>query len=200
MKRLNRDGLFRRMNPNGSHLKGVSPMKSLLRLMIIASLMLIPGCSQRTTSADAKGDVEQGLKAAGLKSVNVSQDRDKGIITLTGNVSTEAEKVKAEEIAKSRAHSSVVANEIGVRPSGFESEAKKVDSSLDAAIEKNLEALLTGKQLNHDVKYHAKNGVLTLSGDVDSIERRSELERLAASVPNVKQVINEIQVKEMKAT
>ena len=45
------------------------------------------------------------------------------------------------------ARSSVVANEIGVRPSGFESEAKKVDSSLDAAIEKNFEALLIAKQL-----------------------------------------------------
>jgi hyperosmotically inducible protein len=167
--------------------------------MTVASLTLILGCSQRHTSADVKGDVEQALNQAGLKSVNVSQDRDKGIITLTGDVLTEAEKQRAEEIAKSMARSLVVANEIGVRPSGFESEAKKVDSSLDAAIEKNFEAFLVAKK-THGIRYSAKNGVITLSGDVGSIERRNQLEQWAASVPNVKQVINELQVKEMKAT
>jgi hyperosmotically inducible periplasmic protein len=172
----------------------------LSRFMTLASLTLILGCSQRHTSADVKGDVEQALNQAGLKSVNVSQDRDKGVITLTGDVLTEADKQRAEEIAKSMARSSVVANEIGVRPSGFESEAKKVDSSLDAAIEKNFEALLVAKQLDHDIKYSAKNGVITLTGDVNSIERRNEIEHLAASVPNIKQVVNELQVREMKAT
>ena len=170
------------------------------RLMTLAALALLLGCSERRTSADVKGNIEQALNQAGLKSVNVSQDRDKGVITLTGDVLTDADKQRAEEIAKSMAHSSVVANEIGVRPSGFESEAKKVDSSLDAAIEKNLEAALVARKLDHDIKYAAKNGVVTLSGDVNSIERRNELEQLAASVPNVKQVINELQVKEMKAT
>jgi hyperosmotically inducible periplasmic protein len=171
----------------------------LSRFMTLASLTLMLGCSQRHTSADVKGDVDQALNQAGLKSVNVSQDRDKGVITLTGDVLTEAEKQRAEEIAKSMARSLVVANEIGVRPSGFESEAKKVDSSLDAAIEKNFEALLIAKQ-PHGIRYSAKNGVITLSGDVGSIERRNQLEQFAASVPNVKQVINELQIKEMKAT
>jgi hyperosmotically inducible periplasmic protein len=174
--------------------------KLLSRLMTLGILTLLIGCSERNTSANVKGDVEQALNQAGLKSVNVSQDRDKGVITLTGEVQTEADKQRAEEIAKSMARSAVVANEIGVRPSGFESEAKKVDSNLDTAIEKNLEALLVTKQLDHGIKYSAKNGVLTLSGDVNSMERRSELEQLAASVPNVKQVVNELQVKEMKAT
>ena len=84
------------------------------RWLTLASLMLVLGCAQRNTSADVKGDVEQALNQAGLKSVNVSQDRDKGVITLTGDVLTEAEKQRAEEIAKSMARSSVVANEIGV--------------------------------------------------------------------------------------
>jgi len=43
------------------------------------------------------------------------------------------------------------------------------------------------------------NGVTTITGDVNSIERRNEIEHLAASVPSVK-VVNELQVKEMKAT
>jgi hyperosmotically inducible protein len=173
---------------------------AVFRFMICGALTVVLGCSERKTGADVKGDVERALNQAGLKSVNVSQDRDKGVITLTGDVQTEADKQRAEEIAKSRARSAVVANEIGVRPSGFESEAKKVDSNFDAAIEKNLEALLIGRKLDKGITYSAKNGVVTLSGDVNSIERRNELEHLAASVPNVKQVVNELQVKEMKAT
>jgi hypothetical protein len=54
--------------------------------MTLASLMLMLGCSQRNTSANVKGDVEQALNQAGLKSVNVSQDKDKGVLTLTGDV------------------------------------------------------------------------------------------------------------------
>jgi hyperosmotically inducible protein len=96
---------------------------------VLALLTLTFGCAERRTSADVKGDVEQALKQAGLKRVNVSQDRDKGVVTLTGDVQTEAEKQRAEEITRSAARSFVVANEIGVRPDGFESEAKKVDSS-----------------------------------------------------------------------
>ena len=93
--------------------------------MICGALTALLGCSERNTSADVKGDVERALNQAGLKSVNVSQDRDKVVVTLTGDVQTEADKQKAEEIAKSMAPSAVVSNEIGVRPSGFESEAKK---------------------------------------------------------------------------
>ena len=172
----------------------------LSRLMTLAALTMLLGCSERNTSANVKGDIEQALNQAGLKTVNVSQDRDKGVVTLTGDVETEADKQRAEGIAKSMARSAVIANEIGVRPSGLESEAKKVDSSLDSAIEKNFEALVVGRQLDHDIKYSAKNGVITLTGDVNSIERRNDIEHLAASVPNVRQVVNELQVKEMKAT
>jgi hyperosmotically inducible protein len=169
--------------------------KLISRWITLASLMLTLGCSQRNTSANVKGDVEQALNQAGLKSVNVTQDRDKGVITLTGDVLTEAGEAESGRDCEINGRSSVVANEIGVRPSGFESEAKKVDSSLDSAIEKNFEALVVGRQLDHDIKYSAKNGVITLSGDVNSIERRNEIEHLAASVPNVKQVVNELQVK-----
>jgi osmotically-inducible protein OsmY len=122
------------------------------------------------------------------------------VVTLTGDVQTEADKQRAEDVTRSFANSLVISNQIGVRPPGFESEAKKVDSSLDTAIEKNFEAILIGKQLNQEMKYVAKNGVLTLSGEVESINKRYELEQLAASVPNVKQVVNELQIKGIKAT
>ena len=174
--------------------------KILGMFMAIASLILTLGCSQSQKSPDVKADIEKALGKAALGTVSVSQDRDKGVIILAGDVQTEADKQRAENVARSISNSLVISNQIGVRPSGFETEAKKVDSSLDTAIEKNLEAILVGKHLDQGIKYAAKNGVLTLSGEVDSISKRHELEQLAASVPNVKQVVNELQITGIKAT
>ena len=78
--------------------------------------------------------------------------------------------------------------------------AKKVDSDLDSAIDKNLHAVLVKNRLEHAVKYDVKNGVVTLSGTVNSQSKRSEVEKMATKVPNVQQVVNELQVKNQKAT
>ena len=54
--------------------------------------------------------------------------------------------------------------------------------------------------LDSDVKYDVKNGVITLTGKVNSQSKRAMVEKLAAGVPNVKQVVNELEVKNQKAT
>jgi hyperosmotically inducible periplasmic protein len=115
-------------------------------------------------------------------------------------VRNDADKVQAESIARSIATGEVVANQIGVRPAGDESAAKEIDSALDKGIEKNLEAALIQHKLKKDVKYEVKNGVVTLTGDVNSPAKRSTVEKVASEVPNVRQVVNEIEVKNQKAS
>jgi osmotically-inducible protein OsmY len=122
------------------------------------------------------------------------------VVTLSGQVKSDDEKARAETVAKTAAGNQVVANQIAVRPVGFESEAKEIASDLDTAIEKNFHAALISNRMDKDVKYEAKNGVLTLKGEVNSQANRDRLEKLAASIPNVKQVVNETQVKGQKAT
>jgi len=87
-----------------------------------------------------------------------------------------------------------------VRPPGAESTAKKVQSDLDKGIDKNLDAMLVQHRLNKDVRYDVNNGVVTLKGSVRSQSQRATVEKLAAEVPNVKQVVNELEVKNQKAT
>jgi hypothetical protein len=48
--------------------------------------------------------------------------------------------------------------------------------------------------------YDVSNSVVTLTGHVNSEAKRAEAQRIATRVPNVKQVVNEIQVKGQKAT
>lgn len=165
--------------------------------LIVAGML--SGCSSNK-SPDVTDAVRRSLDQAGYKDISVSQDRDKGVVTLTGTVSTETDKEQAESIAKSNAPNLVVADQVAVRPPGNESEAKAVDSDLDKAIEKNLDATLVKHRLKKNVKYDVKNGVVTLTGDVPSQTRREQVEKLVAAVPNVKQVVNELEVKGQKAT
>ena len=72
---------------------------------------------------DVTAGVRQALDQAGLKDVSVSQDRDKNLITLTGKVAGDNDKVQAESIARSIAGTQVVSNQISVRPPGAESTA-----------------------------------------------------------------------------
>ena len=112
----------------------------------------------------------------------------------------DSDKAQAGSIADSLAAGQVVANEIGVRPPGLERDAKTVTSDLDKGIENNLDAALIQNGLHDDVKYEVRTGVVTLTGAVNSQAKRTQADRAAASVPNVKQVVNELEVKNQKAT
>ena len=171
---------------------------SLIASMLVA-LALTVGCNTHK-APDVTSDVRHALDQAGLNSVSVSQDREKNVVTLSGNVQSDDDKARAEQIAKSTAGDAVVADEIGVRPSGDESTAKKVDSELDSGIDKNLEAMLVQHKMNHDVSYDVAQGVVTLKGNVPSRSERASAENLAKQVPNVKQVVNELEVKHERAT
>jgi osmotically-inducible protein OsmY len=94
-------------------------------------------------------NIRKSLDQANLNDVSVSHDGEKGVVTLSGTTPTDSDKAQAESIAKSIAGSQVVANEIAVRPPNDASTAKRVDSDVDNAIEKNLHAVLVQNRLNH---------------------------------------------------
>lgn len=168
-------------------------------LAVLASLMLALaiGCStNKANTPDVKDQVSRALDNAGYKDLHVDVNNDKELVTLTGNVKTQEDKEKAESLAKNAAGGYVISDEIGVRPDGVESSAKKIDSNLDTAIEKDFKAVIIAHRLDKQhIRYDAKNGVLTLKGDVDTPALREQTEKLAASVPNVQQVVNELDVK-----
>jgi len=170
----------------------------MLLLLAVGSMV---GCSKTSTkSADVSESIRKSLDQAGLKAVSVIQDRDKGVVTLGGNVATEVDKEQAGSIAASIAGEQVVANQIAVVPPDIESEAKAVNSDLDAGSEKNLDAALIQNKFHKNVKYEVKSGVVTLTGEVGSQSRRALVEKVASNVPNVQQVVNELQVKDQKAS
>jgi hyperosmotically inducible periplasmic protein len=177
--------------------KQLKRQMSLAATVGVMSLAFISGCNKNAVHADEKDAVTSALKSNNLGDINVSQDRDKGVMTLTGDVQTQDQKAQAESIVKQAAPDYVVADQIGVRPSGAESQAKAVDSNLDSAIEDNYKAALKGHSNLDDqsISYSAKNGTLMIKGTVKTAAQRKEAFQLAKAVPNVQQVVNEIEIK-----
>jgi len=171
---------------------------AVLTLLAAGTLASCSGTPAK--SPDVSDSIRKSLDQAGLKDVSVSQDRDKGVVTLGGQVANDSDKTQAETLAKSLAGTQVVADQIAMLPPGLEKETKAVNSDLDEGIEKNLDAALIQSNLLKSVKYEVKNGVVTLTGEVNSQNKRARAEKVATSVPNVQQVVNNLQIKDQKAS
>ncbi|MFZ3262424.1 MAG: BON domain-containing protein [Terriglobales bacterium] len=80
-------------------------MKTIQLFFVVLTLVaagIMAGCTKTAAkSADVSDSIRTSLDQAGLKNVSVSEDRDKGIVTLSGQVSTENDKAQAESMAKS---------------------------------------------------------------------------------------------------
>lgn len=169
----------------------MKPFTSWLALVI---LFFGVACSNQN-NISYKDGVQRALEQADLKDVTVSEDKDKNTITLGGKLHSDEAKAKAAEVAKGVAGTRIIANEISVQPVGSESEAKDVASNLDDGIEKNYKAALIASGLKKQVDFKAKNGVLTLTGSVHNATERQHAEKLAAGIPYVQQVVNQIEVR-----
>jgi hypothetical protein len=89
-----------------------NPRLAVLAVVLVVTLV---GCSKSgTKSADVSGRIRKSLDQAGFINVSAAQDRDKGVITLSGSVGSEAAKLQAESIAKSIATGETVSNQIVV--------------------------------------------------------------------------------------
>ncbi len=172
-------------------------MRSIVFTLVIAipALLLGIACTNHK-QASYKDSVKTALEQADLKDVDVSEDKDRNTITLSGKLHSDDAKQKATEVAKANAGERIVVNEVTVEPVGQESQAKNIASNVDDGIENNYKAALVSKGLDKQhIRFNAKNGVITLKGSVKTPTQRKEAEQIAQSVPNVQQVVNEIDVK-----
>lgn len=163
-----------------SHSQGSS---RTLWAVVAASLLILAlaACNQGPKHPDVKYKVDTAMTQNNLGVVKVSQDQDRGVITLTGDVESEDQKAEATNVAAQAAPGYAISNELGVRPVGQAGQAKAVDSSLDSAIEDNFKASLKAHKKVDDqhISYGAKNGTLLLKGSVKIPAQRDEAQKLA---------------------
>jgi hyperosmotically inducible protein len=167
----------------------------LVGAILTGGAMVIAGC-QSNDHPDEKASVTSTLKSNNLGFIDVSQDREKGVMTLKGNVAADSDRQQAENLARQSAPDYTIADEIGVRPPDAQN-AGAVASNLDSAIEDNFKASIKANQNLNDQSIHAsaKNGTLVITGSVKTSTQKKEASMLAKQVPNVQQVVNELDIK-----
>jgi hyperosmotically inducible protein len=171
------------------------------KLLALSFAAALAACASDPPEApDVTDSLRQSLDQAGLTDVSIDQDRERGVVTLSGEVAVEADKARAETLAKAVAGTQVVANQVSVRPPGAESEARRAEEAIDDGIEEALDAALERRKLDNQISHSVTAGVVTLTGEVNAQALRGDLEKMTAAIPNVKQVVNEIQVTNQRAT
>lgn len=113
-----------------------------------------------------------------------------GVVTLTGTVGSFAEKYRAERVAKRVAGVHAVANDIQVSLPGI---SERSDADIARAA---VNALKWSVVVPHDrIKVTARQGYLTLEGDVDWQHQKTDAEDAVRNLMGVKEVTNLITVK-----
>jgi osmotically-inducible protein OsmY len=169
--------------------------KITLTIVLAMSVLLISSaCSTRQQQMSRQEAIQADLAQAGLNEVSVSEDASTNTITLGGTVPSDEEKKKAGNLAEVDAGTRTIVNNVSVQPPGKESLAYS-NSELDKGIKNSYKAALEAKGLNEEhIQFDAKNGVLTLKGNVQTPTQRKEAEQLAQATPNVLRVVNELDV------
>ena len=164
---------------------------------ILAGAVIVCGCINKPAHPDEKSAVTNALSTNRLSNVSALQDQDKGVLRLTGDVASVDQKFQAEALAGRAAPGYIVANEIAVRPSSADGQAKAVDSSIDSGIEGDFKAsLILDKHLDYQsIDFSVANKTLVLKGSVETAAQKAEAGNLAKAVPSVQQVVNQIDVR-----
>src|SRR5712675_810131 len=87
---------------------------SFLTLPLLITGML-SGCSTNSKTADVTDNIRKSLDQAGFKDVTVSEDRDNGVVTLTGDVPSQTKREQVEKLVASVPNVKQVVNELEVK-------------------------------------------------------------------------------------
>lgn len=172
----------------------------LLSASVIAGLgavLLVAGCSGGPKYPNSRPAVISSLAQDNLSNLDVSQNRNTGVITLTGTVTSQESKLQAEAIVRNAAPKYTLADETTVVPPP--SAVVQGPSATDLAIQDNF---------NKEVKKHrfldrpgdnivakSTNGNVVLTGTVRTNFDKHEAEKLAKAIPNVHKVENDLKIK-----
>jgi hyperosmotically inducible protein len=172
-------------------------------VMFVMTLAMVACASTRTQKSPGEqvddsvttGRVKAALIADPVtKAHQIDVETFKGTVQLNGFVDTAASKERASQVAKTTKGVTSVHNNLTVKTDGSRSGETVVD---DGAITVKVKAALAGdpRTKAHQVNVETREGVVQLSGFVDSSEAKSTAEELARAVDNVKSVDNELDVK-----
>lgn len=134
------------------------------------------------------------VDADDIKSTDISVETEKNVVTLSGFVESQAQAEKAVAVAKKVEGVTSVSDKLHVRD-GKEQSAKGYAG--DTATTSEIKAKLLADDIvpSRKVKVETTDGVVQLSGTVDSIAQSDRAESIAKAIDGVKSVKNDLKVK-----
>lgn len=129
-----------------------------------------------------------------IKSTDISVETEKNVVTLSGFVESQAQAEKAVAVAKKVEGVTSVSDKLHVRD-GKEQSAKGYAG--DTATTSEIKAKLLADDIvpSRKVKVETTDGVVQLSGTVDSKAQSDRAESIAKAIDGVKSVKNDLKVK-----
>jgi len=177
--------------------------KTLVALIASGTLLTVAACSSTRTQRAPGEQVDDAALLTSVKSALVSNpvteageinvDVNRGTVKLSGFVDTQQEKSKAGDVARGVDGVKTVQNDIAVQSKNSSSGDTIDDSILTSKVKT---ALITSSETKaHQINVETKQGVVQLSGFVDTAAAKSAATNIAKSVTGVKDVKNELSVK-----
>ena len=163
-------------------------MRPLLCALLCGALAVACG-----RNSDTKANVQGALKQANIDKVEVDVDRESNIVHLKGTVDTMTDRTRAEEVANAAVGTSGrVLNELTVE--GLNAETA---DDLDDEIEDGLDRMVDKDPVlkERDVHFDVHNGMVTIKGEVRSVDEKRRVGEMVAAAPGVKDVANGLAVR-----
>lgn len=169
-------------------------MKHILKTVplaaLIAAVALTLACADNRPDYESR--VNEQLKTAELDNkVNVSWDNNERILRLTGEVERAADKTRAEELAQQVVGTSGrVVNEVKVEGADYAEVDDRIEDQLNRMFEDRTEWDFDGQGVSFD----SEQGVVTITGTVESEGTKQKVGERARAVTGVKDVVNNLDV------
>ena len=128
-------------------------------------------------------------------SANINVDTKGGVVTLTGAVTTQANKEQAERIARDTEGVTRVINNITVETYGEHDDEVGGMAASDLAILSKIKTRYVAEDVV-GARVEVKDGMVTLKGDVENAQIRARAENIARATSGVRDVNNLIEVRQ----
>lgn len=159
-----------------------------------------PGKVQKTPVAD-NASITAKIKSALLADkitpgLKIDVDTNNGVVTLSGKVDTQAQKVRAGQIAAKTEGVTKVINRLTIKQSAKGKRPARTvvsDATITARVKSALLADKVAPGMSIDVD--TVKSVVTLSGEVETQAQKNRSVAVAKKVNGVKSVINQLTVK-----
>lgn len=158
-------------------------------LLVAASF--VAGCAQDQPDYAAK--VNETLETANLGDVDADWREPENQLVLSGEVQNAADRARAEELARQVVGTTGrVVNEVKVAGTDMESADDRIEDQLGRMFREDQQWDIDGLDLNFD----SEAGVVTITGDAPTQAVKDRVTERVRSVPGVKDVVNNLEVKQ----